>query len=79
MLRGLFACASILEMKNEADRLIEQILLLNNKLTLMKVALERVETVAKVYGDGTASAEVAKHGFDKVKEIANEVLTATKN
>ena len=79
VLRGLFACASIWEMKNEVDRLTEQVLLLRNKLTLMKIALERCETVAEVYGDGTASAHVAKHGFDKVKEIANAVLTATKN
>ena len=85
MLRGLFACASIWEMKNEVDRLTEQVLLLRNKLTLMKIALERCETVAEVYGDTTASAHVAasayvaKQGFDKVKEIANMVLTATKN
>ena len=79
MLRGSFACASIWEMKNEVDRLTEQVLLLQNRLTLMKIALERCQTIATVYGDGTASTEIANHGFDKVKEIANAVLTATKN
>jgi hypothetical protein len=67
----------LLNMKTETE-LYNEIISLRTKLVNLKIALEHCRSIAKVYGDGTCSSVgVSDHGFDKIKETVNEVLTST--